>query len=63
MTRREHEPNERTPTMSRKRYTVYTPQGVYAAIYAPDAESAKDAVYKLTFGRISKADMTAERTA
>lgn len=25
--------------------------------------SATDAVYKLTFGRVSKADMTAERTA
>ena len=49
--------------MSRKQYTVYTPLGNYAAIYAPDAEAAKDAVYKLTFGRISKADMTAERTA
>ena len=49
--------------MSKKKYTVYTPQGVYAAIYAPDAEAAKDAVYKLTFGRIREADMTAERTA
>ena len=49
--------------MSRKQYTVYTPSGIYAAIYAPDAEAAKDAVYKLTFGRIAKADMTAERTA
>lgn len=49
--------------MSKKQYTVYTPLGNYAAIYAPNAEAAKDAVYKLTFGRVSKADMTAERTA
>jgi hypothetical protein len=49
--------------MSKKQYTIYTPRGIYAAIYAPDAEAAKDAVYKLTFGRVSKADMTAERTA
>lgn len=49
--------------MSRKCYTIYTPRGIYASIYAPDAESAKDAVYKLTFGRVAKADMTAERTA
>jgi len=46
-----------------KKWTVYTPAGIYAAIYAPTADAAKRTVYRLTFGRIAVADMTAERAA
>lgn len=42
-----------------KNYTVYTAAGIYH-VSANNREGAKDAVYKLTFGRVSPADMTVE---
>lgn len=40
-------------------YVVFTPNGDYH-IFAKSREQAKDAVFKLTFGRVSKDLMTVE---
>lgn len=41
------------------KYTVYTAAGIYH-VTASSREGAKDAVYKLTFGRVSPSDMSVE---
>lgn len=40
-------------------YVVFTPNGDYH-IFAKSREQAKDAVFKLTFGKVSKDSMTVE---
>lgn len=42
-----------------KKYIVYTSAAEYH-VTANSRDAAKDAVYKLTFGRVSPADMTVE---
>lgn len=42
-----------------RNYIVHTSRGIYH-VRATSADKAKDAVYKLTFGRVSPADMFVE---
>lgn len=55
-----------TPSETRDtdvRWTVHTPAGVYADIWADSPRSAKRRVWRMTLGRVRIEDMVAVRTS
>ena len=45
------------------KWTVWTPVGVYADIWADSAHAAKRRLWRMTMGRIAIEDMVAERAS